>query len=163
MYEDVNIKLPNRFRFDIALESSCNDITPKDARRIAKILDDGGNFVFTIDREKILRQLNLYVYSHDYDDLKELSEIAGVNKKILPLTKKWFLNISMSQAYSIIKNCMPFFERKKPLFSLFLNFFEARKNVRTADDIAELELLVNTLKVKVTEFKAKTGANYEHD
>lgn len=153
MYENTWISLASRFRFDIQLESCCNGIAKNDAQYIAQLIGKEGNFVFSLDQNNILRQLNLHIYSYDKNDLQNLCDIAGITKKILPLTNKWFLSVSMSQAYGLIKNCLPFLNRKRHIFCSFINFYEERKRVRNSDDIAKLEIIVNDLKDKINTFK----------
>lgn len=153
MYRDVQMKLASRFRFDLTLESCCDGVGKDDAQFMAELLDREGNFVFYLDKNRILRRLNLHVFSYDVEDLNRLSAIAGMHKKILPLTNKWFLNVSMSQAYSMVKNSMPYIERKRNLFNMFIAFYEGRKTCHSQQDIVELERQLNRLKNNVFDFK----------
>ena len=161
VYNDVKIKLPNKIRIaDIDLESSCDNLDLKRIKKIAKIIDSNGNFVFSTDKKHVLRQLNLYIHSHDLRELDFICYEANVNKKVLPLDRKWFLNISMSQSYAIIKACSPFFKIKKHLFDSFLEFYESRRkinSIQSIQDIERLEIMLNKFKDDVYLYKRNSA------
>lgn len=154
MYEGIKILLPTKARLtDIVLESSCQNLNIDIIKKIAKTIDERGNFVFSIDKKHILRQLNLYIHSFDREELIFICEHTNINRRVIPLDNKWFLNISMSQTYAIVKSCYPYLIVKRHLFTLFLEFYEQRKNVESSEDFEKLGVLLNKLKDDVYAFK----------
>lgn len=157
IYDNVQIKLPNKFRADISLESSCDTLQLAESKRIAEIIDQNGNFVFSLDKKQVLRQLNLYVHSHDWEELEFVRREAQINRRIVPLAKKWFLNISMSQSFAIVKHCFAHLQAKRHLFALFLEFYEGRKTIKSPEDFQNLEALLNRFKDDVYDYKKNSG------
>jgi len=149
MYEDVTIKLSPRFKFSKNLETNCNDLTINETKIIANILDQYGNFVFSLDENNILRQLNYYVHCKDKTILDTFIRLVGINKKIIPLSHKYFLNISMSQCYPVAVKVLPFLQAKKHVFQLFVLFYAGRQTAQSPKDIEYLQLVVNKLKDRV--------------